>query len=146
MRFLHPALAWWFLAAAAVMIALRLARRRPLHLATTSRWVFEPAYRASLFRRLPTAVFTLALILVGCALMDPVLPFAEVELAAQEGLLVRRVGDESLRRGRRAALELADEGAAPFPDLLRQRACSHCLASSLDVPYTGKLVSPCETA
>ena len=80
MRFLHPGVAWWLVALAAAMIAARLARRRRLGVATTSPWLFEPAYRASLLRRLPAAAFLAGLVLLGCALMDPVLPLAETEV------------------------------------------------------------------
>jgi Ca-activated chloride channel family protein len=42
--------------------------------------VFDRAYRASLLRRAPAAVILTGLLLLGCALMDPVLPFAETEV------------------------------------------------------------------
>jgi Ca-activated chloride channel homolog len=79
-RFLHPGFAWWFLAAAAVAMGARVARRRKLGVATASPWLFAPAYRASVFRRLPAAAFLAGLVLLGCALMDPVLPLAETEV------------------------------------------------------------------
>jgi Mg-chelatase subunit ChlD len=79
-RFLHPGFAWWFLALAAGAIAMRVARRRTLGVATASPWLFAPAYRASLFRRLPAAAVFAGLVLLGCAWMDPVLPLAETEV------------------------------------------------------------------
>src|SRR5260221_9102688 len=83
MRFLHPGFAWWLLAPAVAAMAVRAARLRELGLATTSPWVFERAYRASLLRRLPAAAFLAGLLLLGCALMDPVLPQAETEVRSQ---------------------------------------------------------------
>jgi Ca-activated chloride channel family protein len=82
-RFLHPGFAWWLLALAVAAMGVRVARLRGLGLATTSPWVFEPAYRASLLRRLPAAAFLAGLLLLGCALMDPVLPLAETEVRSQ---------------------------------------------------------------
>jgi Ca-activated chloride channel family protein len=116
MRFLHPSIAWWFLVLAAVVLILRLLRRRRLGLATSSARIFEPAYRASLLRRSPLAVFALALVLLGAALMDPVLPFAQTQVRSH-GLdivialdLSSSMGD---RMGRNAARE-GSGGGQPF--------------------------------
>jgi Ca-activated chloride channel family protein len=79
-RFLHPEIAWWFVALFAATIVLRAAVRRRLGVATTSAWVFDRIYRASLLRRLPAAAFLAGLLLLACASMDPVLPFAETEV------------------------------------------------------------------
>ncbi len=83
MRFLHPEIAWWLLALFAAAVLVRAAARRRLGIASTSPWVFERTYRASVLRRLPAAVFLCALLLLGCALMDPVLPFAETRVQSQ---------------------------------------------------------------
>jgi Ca-activated chloride channel family protein len=80
MRFLHTGVAFWFLALAALAIGARVVRRRRLSVATTSPWVFEPVYRASLLRRLPAAAFLAGLALLAVALLDPVLPLAETEV------------------------------------------------------------------
>jgi Ca-activated chloride channel homolog len=80
MRFLHPEIAWWLVALFAATIVVRVAARRRLGVATASPWVFDRAYRASLLRRAPAAVILTGLLLLGCALMDPVLPFAETEV------------------------------------------------------------------
>jgi Ca-activated chloride channel homolog len=80
MRFLHPEIAWWLVALLAVTFVARVAARRRLGVATTSPWVFERTYRASIVRCVPAAVILTGLLLVGCALMDPVLPFAETEV------------------------------------------------------------------
>jgi Ca-activated chloride channel family protein len=80
MRFLHPEIAWWFVTLFAATIVVRAAVRRRLGVATTSAWVFDRMYRASLLRRLPAAAFLAGLLLLACASMDPVLPFAETEV------------------------------------------------------------------
>ena len=80
MRFLHPEIAWWFVALFAATIVVRAAVRRRLGVATTSAWVFDRMYRASLLRRLPAAAFLAGLLLLACASMDPVLPFAATEV------------------------------------------------------------------
>jgi Ca-activated chloride channel family protein len=80
MRFLHPEIAWWLVALLAVAFVARVAARRRLGVATTSPWVFERTYRASIVRCVPAAVILTGLLLVGCALLDPVLPFAETEV------------------------------------------------------------------
>jgi Ca-activated chloride channel family protein len=80
MRFLHPEIAWWLVALLAVTFVARVAARRRLGVATTSPWVFERTYRASIVRHAPAAVILTGLLLLGGALMDPVLPFAETEV------------------------------------------------------------------
>ena len=80
MRFLHPEIAWWFVALFAAAIAVRLAVRRRLGVATTSAWVFDRMYRASLLRRVPAAAFLAGLLLLACASMDPVVPFAQTQV------------------------------------------------------------------
>jgi Ca-activated chloride channel family protein len=80
MRFLHPEIAWWLLALLAATVVARVAARRRLGVATTPPWVFERTYRASTVRHAPAAVILTGLLLLGCALMDPVLPFAETEV------------------------------------------------------------------
>ena len=80
MRFLHPEIAWWLVALLAATFVARVAARRRLGVATTTPWVFERTYRASIVRHAPAAVILTGLLLLGCALMDPVLPFAETEV------------------------------------------------------------------
>lgn len=83
MRFLHPGLAWWLVAGLAAVALLRWAWRRRLGAATTSRWLFARAYRASVLRRLPAAVLVLALVLMSGALLDPVLPYSETQIQSR---------------------------------------------------------------
>jgi len=80
MRFLHPEYGWWLLAAFAAAGALRWRMRRRFLASTTVRWLAAPAYRASPLRRLPLAVLASALLLLGGALMQPVLPYAQAEI------------------------------------------------------------------
>ena len=80
MRFLHPEIAWWLLAGVAIVVVIRWAERRRLGLATSAPWLFRRAHRASFLRRLPAAVFAVALLLLGGALLDPVLPYAETRV------------------------------------------------------------------
>jgi Ca-activated chloride channel family protein len=79
MRFLHPEAAWWMVALFAAAVAGRVLARRRLGVATTSAWMFDRMSRASLLRRVPAAVFLAGVLLLGCALMQPVLPLAETE-------------------------------------------------------------------
>jgi Ca-activated chloride channel homolog len=83
MRFLHPGLVWWFAAALAAFACLRAAVQRRLALATTSPWLFRRPYRASVLRRLPALLCLSALLLLGAALMDPVVPSAETQVQSQ---------------------------------------------------------------
>src|SRR3954453_23997688 len=80
MRFLHPEIAWWFVALFALTLAIRAAARRRLGVGSNVPWVFEAAYRASLMRRLPIGAFVIGLVLLACASMDPVLPLAETRM------------------------------------------------------------------
>lgn len=83
MRFLHPGLAWWLVAGLVAVALIRWAAHRRLGVAATSPWLFGRAYRASFLRRLPAAVLVLALLLLGCALLDPVLPYAETQIQSR---------------------------------------------------------------
>lgn len=83
MRFLHPELAWWFVAALAGVGIVRWRVRRRFAASTTVRWLATPAYRASLVRRLPAAILVAGVILVGGALMDPVLPYAQSDVTSR---------------------------------------------------------------
>jgi Ca-activated chloride channel family protein len=83
MRFLRPDLAWWMLGAVALVLLLRWRLRRRLGVAVTTPWVFGRAYRASPLRQLPAVMLGLGLFLIGIALLDPVLPYAESQIHAQ---------------------------------------------------------------
>ena len=80
MRFLHPDVAWWLAALFAATIVVRLTLRRRLGVAAASPWILARSYRASLLRRVPAAAFLAALILLGAAAMDPVLPLAQTRV------------------------------------------------------------------
>src|SRR5436309_3719283 len=82
MHFLYPQLAWWIVAALAAVIGARRGRRRYVGL-TTVRWLASPTYRASALRRLPLVLLVAAAALLGAALMQPVLPYLQVEIASR---------------------------------------------------------------
>jgi Ca-activated chloride channel family protein len=83
MRFLQPAAGWWLLATMAAVGLLRWAGRRRFVAATTVRWLDTRAYRASSVRRLPLAGVLAAAVLVGVALMEPVLPYSEATVLSR---------------------------------------------------------------
>jgi len=83
MRFLRPDLGWWLAAALVVAGAIRWRLRRTFAASTTVRWLSARAYRASMLRGLPAAVMAAALILIGVALMDPVLPYAQSAMTSR---------------------------------------------------------------
>src|SRR5437867_8835771 len=82
MHFLYPQLAWWVVAALAAVIGARRGRRRYVGL-TTVRWLASPTYRASALRRLPLALLVAAAALLAAALMQPVLPYSQVEITSR---------------------------------------------------------------
>ena len=83
MRFLHPELAWSIGAALLLVAALRWRFRRPFVASTTVRWLAAPMYRASALRRLPFVALAAGLVLIGGALMQPVLPYAQTEITSR---------------------------------------------------------------
>jgi Ca-activated chloride channel homolog len=83
MRFLHPELGWWVLAAFAALGAIRWRATRRFVASTTVRWLAAPQYRASWLRRLPITVVAAAFLLLGVALMEPVLPYAQAEITSR---------------------------------------------------------------
>jgi Ca-activated chloride channel homolog len=83
MRFLHPEMGGWMLAALAGLAVLRWRVRRRFVASTTVRWLSAPRYRASWIRRLPLAVLAIGLLLLGCALMEPVLPYSQAEITSR---------------------------------------------------------------
>ena len=83
MRFLHPELAWWILAALAGLSVLRWRMKRRFVAAATVRWLAARQYRASWLRRLPFAVLAIGVLLLGCALMEPVLPYSQTEITSR---------------------------------------------------------------
>jgi Ca-activated chloride channel family protein len=82
MRFLHPQLGWWLLAAFVAVAIVRWRARRRFAAATTVKWI-DRSSRASIVRRLPFLTLVAALALTGCALMDPVLPYAESQIQSR---------------------------------------------------------------
>src|SRR5262245_33506648 len=82
MRFLHPEIAWWLLAAFAVVLVVRWRIRRRFAGATTVKLI-DRRSRASFLRGLPFAVLAAALGFTGLALMDPVLPYSESAVSSR---------------------------------------------------------------
>lgn len=83
MRFLHPELGWWMLAALAGLSVLRWRVKHRFVASTTVRWLSAPRYRASRLRRLPLAVLATGVLLLGGALMEPVLPYSQTEITSR---------------------------------------------------------------
>jgi len=83
MHFLHPEYGLWLIAAIAAVALLRWRVRRRFVASTTVRWLAARRYRASPMRRLPLAALAAALVLVGVALMQPVLPYAQTEITSR---------------------------------------------------------------
>ena len=83
MRFLHPEYGWWLLAAVASVALMRWRLRRRFVASTTVQWLTAPVYRASIVRRVPLAMLGVALLLLGGALMQPVLPYAQSEMTSR---------------------------------------------------------------
>ena len=83
MRFLHVEIGWFFAILVVAALTIRYFLRRPLGLATTAVWSFDRLHRASAFRRAPLALCLAALLLLGCALMDPVIPFTETDVRSR---------------------------------------------------------------
>ena len=83
-RFLHPEIGWWIAAVFAICLAIRVWRPRRRFLASTAVDRLPRAdYAPSFLRRLPSAIVALALLLIGGALMDPVLPYADAEVSSR---------------------------------------------------------------
>ena len=83
MRFLHPEFGWIVFAALAAVAILRSRVRRRFVASTTVRWLASPRYEASLLRRLPLALLAIALLLLGVAVMEPVLPYSQAEITSR---------------------------------------------------------------
>jgi Ca-activated chloride channel family protein len=82
MRFLHPELGWWIAGALAAAGMIRWRMRRFVA-ATTVRWLAAPQYRVSVFRRLPLVMLVGVVVLLGGALMQPVLPYSQVDITSR---------------------------------------------------------------
>ncbi len=83
MRFLSVELGAWFFAALAVVAVLRWRVRRWFAASSSLRWLTPRIYRASIVRRLPLGFLAAGLALVGLALMDPVLPYTDVQVESR---------------------------------------------------------------
>ena len=82
-RFLHPSIAPWLLIALAVVMLLKWQFRWRFAASTVVRSLDARVYRASLLRRLPFALLAIALLLVGAALLQPVIPYSQADLQSK---------------------------------------------------------------
>ena len=83
MRFLHPEYGALLAVAVAAVVVLRWRLRRRYVASTTVRWLLAPKYRSSILRRAPAAVLAAALLLLGAALMQPVLTYSQSEITSR---------------------------------------------------------------
>jgi Ca-activated chloride channel family protein len=83
MTFLRPELGWWLLGALACAIVLQWRLRRRYAASATVRWLHARVYQASVLRRLPLAIAFAAIVLIGFALMQPVLPFSQADVQSR---------------------------------------------------------------
>jgi Ca-activated chloride channel family protein len=82
-RFLQPSLAPWLLAALALVILVKWGVRWRFAAFTRVRSLHARVYRASIVRRLPFAVLAVALLLMGAALLQPVIPYSQTEVQSR---------------------------------------------------------------
>jgi Ca-activated chloride channel homolog len=82
-RFLHPEIAWWLLAALAAVILLKWLVHWRYAASTVVRALPPRIYGASRVRRLPFVFLALALVLISLALMQPVLPYSEADVESK---------------------------------------------------------------
>ena len=82
-RFLQPGLVWWLVGGMAAVALLKWRVRRRFAAATVSSVLQARRYRSSLFRRLPFVILALALGLIGVALLEPVLPYAQADVSSR---------------------------------------------------------------
>ena len=80
---LHPELLWLLPAAAVLVLARRLFRRKRFVAFTATAWLREADARASPVRRLPFALVALAFALILVALADPVVPLSQAQVKSQ---------------------------------------------------------------
>lgn len=83
MQFLRLDLAWWLGGALLAVVAVRWRTRPRFAASTTVRWLDAPRYRASFARRLPVGILVVGLVLVACALMQPVLPYTQADVTSR---------------------------------------------------------------
>src|SRR6476469_9617595 len=83
MRFLRPELASWLVGALAIAAIVRWRAGRRFAASSTVRWMRARHYRASIVRRLPIALLIGSLVLVGLALMEPVIPFTQADVESR---------------------------------------------------------------
>jgi Ca-activated chloride channel family protein len=83
MRFLHPELGWWLLAAFAGIALLKWGVRWRFAAFTLLLPAKDFSYRASIARRLPFGVLAIAAAFTALALMQPVIPYSQADLQSR---------------------------------------------------------------
>ena len=84
MRFLRPEVAWWLVAAVIALVTTRRrTSRRRFAGSTMLNRLASGVFRPSPFRTLPTGLIIFAFCLIGLALMDPVIPYADVKIESR---------------------------------------------------------------
>src|SRR4051812_45665446 len=83
MRFLHPELGWWLLAAFAVIALLKWGVRWRFAAFTLLLPHKGFRYRASIVRRLPFGVLAVAAAFTTLAMMQPVIPYSQADLQSR---------------------------------------------------------------
>jgi Ca-activated chloride channel family protein len=82
-RFLQPSLAPWLVAALVLVMLVKWRVRWRFAASTMVRSLGASAYGASMLRRLPFAVLAVALLLIGAALLQPVIPYSQAEVQSR---------------------------------------------------------------
>src|SRR3982750_1352374 len=82
-RFLQLWLAPWLLAAFVAVVLVKWRLHWHFAASTMVRSLSARTYRASIFRRLPFAAMAAALLFIGAALLQPVIPFSQAEVQSR---------------------------------------------------------------
>jgi Ca-activated chloride channel family protein len=82
-RFLQAWLAPWLLAALALVVLVKWRLHWRFAASTMVHALNVRTYRASIFRRLPFGVLALALLSIGAALLQPVIPYSQAEVQSR---------------------------------------------------------------
>jgi len=82
-RFLQLWLAPWLLAAFVAVVLVKWRLHWHFAASTMVRSLTARPYRASIFRRLPFAAMAAALLFIGAALLQPVIPFSQAEVQSR---------------------------------------------------------------
>jgi Ca-activated chloride channel homolog len=82
-RFLQPWLAPWLAGALVLLVLVKWGLHWRFAASTMVRSLAGGAYRASVLRKLPFAALAVALLLVGVALLQPVIPYSQIDVESR---------------------------------------------------------------